>query len=91
MTENHGDERDEKHLFDNPTMVRKVLLVLVAGCVLLLLGELVIHRHVSTDMESVFGFYALSGFAAGAILVLVAREMRKVVMRSEDYYDTVDD
>jgi hypothetical protein len=35
----------------------------------------------------VWGFYAIYGFVACVILVLVAKEMRKLVMRDEDYYD----
>jgi hypothetical protein len=34
-----------------------------------------------------FGFYALYGFVACVLLVLLAAEMRKLVMRDEDYYE----
>jgi len=34
----------------------------------------------------VWGFYALYGFVACVLLVLLAKEMRKLVMRNEDYY-----
>jgi len=35
----------------------------------------------------VIGFYSLYGFVACVILVLLAKEMRKLVMRDEDYYE----
>ena len=34
------------------------------------------------------GFYAVYGFVACVLLVLLAKEMRKVLIRKEDYYDT---
>ncbi len=60
-------------------------------CVLLLAAELLVERHGSHPLESLFGFYALFGFGAGLALVFIAREFRKLVIRREDYYDAVDD
>ena len=34
-----------------------------------------------------WGFYAGYGFVACVLLVLIAKEMRKLLMRREDYYD----
>jgi hypothetical protein len=42
---------------------------------------------VSHPWEGFFGFYALYGFVACVLLVLLAKEMRKLVMRDEDYYE----
>jgi Na+/melibiose symporter-like transporter len=56
-------------------------------CVLLLLADLVLHRHVEHALEGWFGFYAFYGFVACVTLVLVARGLRRVLMRREDYYD----
>ena len=81
---------DKKHLFDDPKNVRFVVRALAVSCVLLVLADLVIHRHVVNPLESLFGFYAFFGFIACVVLVLLAKEMRKVLMRSEDYYDSVD-
>ena len=60
-------------------------------CALLLAAELVVERHGYNPLESLFGFYALFGLGAGIALVFIAREFRKLVIRSEDYYDAVDD
>ena len=38
-------------------------------------------------IEGYFGFYSLYGFCACVVLVLVAKEMRKVLMRDEDHYE----
>jgi len=40
--------------------------------------------------EALWGFYAIYGFVACVVLVLLAKEMRKILMRDEDYYDRDD-
>ena len=54
---------------------------------MLLLADFVVHRHVYHEWEGLWGFYAGYGFVACVLLVLIAKEMRKLLMRSEDYYD----
>lgn len=78
---------DKQHLFDNPRNVKRVLFGLYAVCTTLLLADVVYHRHVVTPAEEIFGFYAVYGFVACVLLVLIAKEMRKLLMRKEDYYD----
>jgi len=76
-----------QYLFDNPRntglLVRGLLLV----CAILVALDILLHRHVSHPWENLFGFYALFGFVACVLLVLLAKEMRKLVMRDADYYD----
>ena len=45
------------------------------------------HRHVIHAWEALPGFYPIYGFIACALLVLIAKQMRKPLMRKEDYYD----
>lgn len=78
---------NKKHLFDNPKNVKLVIRMLYISCFVLFAMDLVIHRHTVHPWESFTGFYAIYGFLACVILVLLARELRKVVMRDEDYYD----
>ena len=78
---------ERKYLFDNPRNTRLVIRSLVAACVILAGLDLVLHRHGEHPWESVIGFYSLYGFVACVILVLLAKEMRKLVMRDEDYYE----
>jgi len=80
-------DKQKTYLFDNPRNVRRVVLGLVGACVILIGLDLVLHRHVSHPWEAMFGFYAVYGFAACVLLVLLAKEMRKVLIRNEDYYD----
>lgn len=59
----------------------------VTVCVVLLLVDLVHHRHTKLAIEEVPGFYGFYGFSACVLLVLAARALRRVLMRPEDYYD----
>jgi hypothetical protein len=83
---------NKKHIWDNPKNVQILLWVFGACSALLLLIDAFIHRHLSFQhgelaYEGWFGFYPAYGFVACVVLVLVAKQMRKVVMRDEDYYD----
>lgn len=75
------------HLFDKPQNVRRTLNLLYAVCAVLFVADFLIHRHLEHLWESLWGFYAVYGFVACVILVLVAKQMRKLLMRREDYYD----
>ena len=72
---------------DRPENVQKIYFGLwIFGAVLALL-DLVIHRHAEAGFDDFWGFYALYGFIACVALVLAAKGLRRLVMRSEDYYD----
>lgn len=77
----------KKHIFDDPGNVKRVVWILVAACVVSFGLDAVVHRHVDHPWESLFGFYAVYGFVACVLLVLIAKQLRKVLMRKEDYYD----
>lgn len=81
------DQNPKTHLFDKPQNVRRVIHALYAVCGLTVLLDFVVHRHVDHPWEAVWAFYCIYGFVACVLLVLVAKEMRKVLMRREDYYD----
>jgi hypothetical protein len=80
----------KQHVFDNPRNVARLLRGLYLICFFLFLLDFILHRHVALRWEVITGFYPLFGFVACVTLVLVAKQMRKVLMRKEDYYD-VDD
>ena len=83
--------------FDKPDNVRLVLRVVYISCSVLVALDLVDlggallglgHlRHAERAWEGLPGFYAIYGFVACVALVLIAKQLRKVLMRSEDYYD----
>ena len=84
------NQPEKKHLFDKPRNVSLVIRSLYIVCILLFLLDFVLHRHVTNEWDGFKEFYALFGFIACVTLVLIAKQMRKILMRKEDYYD-VDD
>ena len=52
---------------------------------LLVAIDLILHRHGDFGFATLFGFYGLYGFFACVILVLIAKKLRTVLMRDEDY------
>ena len=73
-------------IFDNPANVTRLLRGLYLCCAILLLLELVVHRHIYHSWENLWGFYPLYGFVGCVVLVLIAKWMRTFLMRPEDYY-----
>ncbi len=82
-----SDEQEKIYFFDRPENVARLLMVFYAICILLVLADFVVHRHVGFNWEKIPAFYAIYGFVACVLLVLIAKKMRNVVMRKEDYYD----
>ncbi len=80
-------KKEKSHLFDNPRNIQIVVYGLFAVCTVVFLADFALHRHVDHPAEAITGFYAVYGFSAYSALVLIARELRKILMRKEDYYD----
>ena len=79
--------KEQQHFFDKKENITLVLRIFYTLCALLLVLDLIIHRHIYHDWEKLPGFYPLFGFAAYVSLVAVAAGLRKLVMRPEDYYE----
>ena len=71
---------------DNPSNVKKVVwaVYLISGAVLVI--DPLVHKHGPFAIEHLWGFYGIYGFIGCVFLVLAAKEMRKFLIRSEDYY-----
>lgn len=72
---------------DRPGNVAKLYRGLWLVGALLVIADLLVHRHAETGFDGIFGFYGLYGFVACVVLVLAAKLLRRGVMRAEDYYD----
>lgn len=81
------DEKDRKHLFDNPRNIKRMLHLLWLLCGIVFVLEFVIHRHVDHPWERFTLFYSWFGFGACLVLVESSKVLRRVVMRDEDYYE----
>lgn len=80
-------EQDKQDFFDKPENISKILKVFYAICILLVVADFIVHRHIYHDWENIPAFYAVYGFVGCVVLVLIAKAMRKVLMKEEDYYD----
>ena len=56
-------------------------------CGLLLVIDVFVPKHGPFAIEHIYGFYGIFGFLACVALVLIAKQLRRVLMRPEDYYD----
>ena len=77
----------KQRLFDKPRNVTRLLRALYVICFVLFMLDFILHRHITHQWESFTGFYAIFGFIACVTLVLVAKQLRKIVQRKEGYYD----
>jgi len=66
---------------------RRIALLTLGGVsALLFFIDFVVHRHAYAPKEDTPGFYALVGFLTCALVVLIARVSRKLLLRPESYY-----
>ena len=83
--------KNKTYFLDKKENIQKILYVFYAICALLFAADFIIHRHIYHSWEKLPGFYAIFGFVACVILVILATQMRKVLMRDEDYYEPQED
>lgn len=72
-------------------IVERIVLGLYALCALSVLADLWVDRHEKLGFAESFGFYAWYGFVACVGLVVAAKQMRRLIMRREDYYGEAND
>jgi hypothetical protein len=87
---------EKLHIWDDPRNVRTLIrgFFVLAGLVFLLdIWFLFVHKHASFEhgelpIETWFGFYSVYGFVSCVLLVVVAKQLRRILMRDENYYGT---
>ncbi|MDA0811288.1 MAG: hypothetical protein O3C21_02690 [Verrucomicrobia bacterium] len=93
------EDDGRKRMFDYQENVRLVIRWFTCACVFLALLDVAIyllvsvfhvfpHAHHSFEIEGFPMFYPAYGFVACVLLVLVAKQLRRILMRNEDYYDS---
>ena len=80
-------EPKDVSFFDKPRNVSILMYSFYFICAVLVALDFVVHRHIYLDFEKIPAFYAIYGFIACVVLVVLAKLMRLVLMRSETYYD----
>ncbi|MDY0376416.1 MAG: hypothetical protein RBQ72_11915 [Desulfobacterium sp.] len=81
-------EKEKKYLFDKPENVKRLLVIFFSLVGLLFVLDFFVDTHGHFPFEIWPAFYAIFGFVACVILVLVSRYvLRPLVKRREDYYE----
>ncbi|HIE34355.1 MAG TPA: hypothetical protein EYP86_04375 [Candidatus Altiarchaeales archaeon] len=79
--------RKEVDIFDKPENVQKVVYLFFVCLVILVIADFIIHKHPHFLLEGIPVFYPLYGFVSCVSLVFIAKALRKIVERGENYYD----
>ena len=90
MTGNDSEQHtppERRYWLDERRNVDKVYWALLIVCAGLFAADLFYDKHGKFAVEDLFGFYGLYGFIACVFLVLAAKQLRKLLIRPEDYYD----
>ena len=81
----------ELKIFDNPRNVKRLLVfffVFLAGLVAVDLVLWKLHgKHADFPWEGAPAFFAAYGFCSYVLLIFVAKGLRLLVKRDENYYD----
>jgi hypothetical protein len=81
-------DNERSYWLDDRKNVNKIIYGLYAVCAVVGLIDLLPYKHhLHFSFEYWFGFSSIYGFVACVSLVLAAKQLRKIVMRPEDYYD----
>ena len=81
------DPHEKTYWLDDSRNVDRLVHVFYVVCAILIAIDVFVPKHGEFATEHVFAFYAWFGFFACVALVLIAKQLRRILMRPEDYYD----
>lgn len=81
------DPKKDVYWLDDTRNVDRLVLGFYIVCGLLIAIDVLVPKHGPFAIEHLFGFYGVFGFVACVALVLIAKQLRRILMRPEDYYD----
>lgn len=90
MTEDPTDAPktpERRYWLDEKRNVDRIYAALLLVCAGLLAADFFYDKHAKFAIEDWFGFFGIYGFVCCVFLVLAAKLLRKLLIRSEDYYD----
>jgi hypothetical protein len=77
----------ERRWLDEPRTVTRIVSGLAALCALALLSDALYAKHPYFAVEGWPAFYPVYGFVGSVLLVLAAKQLRRLLRRDEDYYE----
>ncbi len=81
----------DKRWLDEPRNVTLLWRILIGACVALVVWELFVHGHPHFGFDSWPAFYGVFGFVAFVAVVKAGEQLRRLVKRPEDYYESGED
>jgi hypothetical protein len=82
--------KKEIRVFDKPKNVQRLLWGFFLSLLVLLAVEPFVHKHAEFPWEARYGFFATYGFVSCVALIYIAKGLRRLIRRDEDYYETSD-
>ena len=79
--------RRELTFLDSPHNQARVRKIFYFALLILLIVDLFVPKHGHFPWEAAYGFYAAYGFIGCVGLIFIAKGLRWLVKRKEDYYD----
>jgi hypothetical protein len=86
-SEQESDRSTDVRWLDRPENINRLVMVLVAACVATVVADFFYHKHADYSFQAWIGFDAVFGFVAYVGLITLAKGIRHLLMRREDYYD----
>ncbi len=88
----HDAPTDGKsYWLDDKKNIDKIWYGMIAICAALTVADFFVGKHPYFSIEKIPNFYGIYGFVACVFLVLAAAQLRKVLMRDEDYYQRLEE
>jgi hypothetical protein len=79
--------RKKTELFERPANVRRLLIGLFVFLGALLVAGPLLPHHPHFYWDAAPNFHAAYGFAAYVVLIYLAKGLRRLLKREEDYYE----
>lgn len=80
-------DRDEPGWFDRKENQEKLWYLLLVVCGALTISEFLYEHHPHFEIEKIPEFFEVFGFLAFVFIVFMGSLLRRLIMRSEDYYE----
>lgn len=77
----------KKGIFDKPENIKNLIRCFYAILILLILLDPFIHKHGEFYWENAIGFFAAYGFVSCVFVITIAKILRFLLKKDEDYYD----
>lgn len=74
-------------LLDTPKNGKRLRALFHLFLGVLLIVDFFIDKHADFPWEGVVNFYAVFGFLSFVVLIVIAKLLRRLIQRKEDYYD----